>query len=48
MSTLPLIVKGIQTPEDAVKAVECGVDAVWISNHGGRQIDTVPTTVIIF
>ena len=36
---LPLIVKGIATPEDAKLAVEHGVDVIWISNHGGRQLD---------
>lgn len=37
-------VKGISRPEDARKCVEIGADAVWISNHGGRQLDTsVPT-----
>ena len=34
-----LIVKGIQCPEDAIRSVECGVDAVVVSNHGGRQLD---------
>jgi len=34
-----LIVKGIQDPEDARLAVECGVDAIVVSNHGGRQLD---------
>lgn len=33
------IVKGILSAEDAIKAKESGVDAVWISNHGGRQLD---------
>jgi isopentenyl diphosphate isomerase/L-lactate dehydrogenase-like FMN-dependent dehydrogenase len=35
----PLILKGIATAEDAVIAVEHGVDVVYISNHGGRQLD---------
>lgn len=34
-----LIVKGIQTPEDALRCVECGADAIVVSNHGGRQLD---------
>jgi isopentenyl diphosphate isomerase/L-lactate dehydrogenase-like FMN-dependent dehydrogenase len=38
---LPLVVKGILTREDAVLAVEHGADAVWVSNHGGRQLDHV-------
>lgn len=36
---LPLLVKGIATPEDAMLAVEHGVDVIWVSNHGGRQLD---------
>lgn len=36
---MPLIVKGIQAAEDAELALEHGVDAVWVSNHGGRQLD---------
>jgi isopentenyl diphosphate isomerase/L-lactate dehydrogenase-like FMN-dependent dehydrogenase len=36
---LPFMVKGIQTAEDAELAVQHGVEVVWVSNHGGRQID---------
>jgi len=36
---LPLMVKGIATAADAALAVEHGVDVVWVSNHGGRQLD---------
>ncbi|MEV5976552.1 alpha-hydroxy acid oxidase [Streptomyces sp. NPDC052114] len=36
---LPLVLKGVLAPEDAVRAAECGVDAVVVSNHGGRQLD---------
>lgn len=36
---LPFMVKGIQTAEDAEIAVQRGVDVLWVSNHGGRQID---------
>lgn len=38
---LPLVVKGILTREDATLALEHGVDAIWVSNHGGRQLDGV-------
>jgi isopentenyl diphosphate isomerase/L-lactate dehydrogenase-like FMN-dependent dehydrogenase len=38
---LPLILKGILTPEDARLGVEHGADAIWVSNHGGRQLDRV-------
>ena len=36
---VPLIVKGVATGEDAHLAVEHGADAVYVSNHGGRQLD---------
>ncbi len=36
---IPLILKGIATAEDAALAVEHGVDMVYVSNHGGRQLD---------
>ena len=42
---LPLIVKGIMTAEDAILAVEAGADAVMVSNHGGRQLDTCLGTI---
>ncbi len=39
LAGLPFMLKGVQTAEDAALAVEHGVDVVWVSNHGGRQID---------
>ncbi|HCY04576.1 MAG TPA: alpha-hydroxy-acid oxidizing enzyme, partial [Gammaproteobacteria bacterium] len=36
---IPLIVKGVMNPEDAKRCVEVGVDVVYVSNHGGRQLD---------
>lgn len=39
----PLIVKGVQTAEDARAVVDAGADAVVLSNHGGRQLDRAPT-----
>ncbi len=44
-SSLPLVVKGILTGEDARLAVEHGVDALVVSNHGARQLDRVPAAV---
>ncbi len=35
----PMILKGIMEPEDALKALEVGADAIIVSNHGGRQLD---------
>jgi isopentenyl diphosphate isomerase/L-lactate dehydrogenase-like FMN-dependent dehydrogenase len=40
-----LIVKGVLTAEDSVRAVEAGADGVVVSNHGGRQLDCVPATL---
>jgi L-lactate dehydrogenase (cytochrome) len=39
-----LVVKGVLDPEDARRAVDVGVDGVIVSNHGGRQLDSVPST----
>jgi L-lactate dehydrogenase (cytochrome) len=39
----PLIVKGVQTVADACAVVDAGVDAIVVSNHGGRQLDRSPT-----
>jgi isopentenyl diphosphate isomerase/L-lactate dehydrogenase-like FMN-dependent dehydrogenase len=44
-TSLPLILKGILSPEDAELAVQHGVAAVYISNHGGRQLDHLPATL---
>jgi (S)-mandelate dehydrogenase len=40
-----LILKGIQSAEDARLAVEAGVDGIVLSNHGGRQLDGSPSTI---
>lgn len=45
MTGLPVVVKGVLHPEDARIAADHGVDAVIVSNHGGRQLDTTPATV---
>jgi len=39
----PIVLKGIQTVEDAVIAAELGIECVALSNHGGRQLDHAPT-----
>jgi lactate 2-monooxygenase len=47
-TTLPIILKGIVHPDDAQAALDAGVDGIWISNHGGRQIDrSVPTLDVL-
>jgi L-lactate dehydrogenase (cytochrome) len=40
-----LVVKGVLDAADARRAVEAGVDGIVVSNHGGRQLDSVPSTV---
>lgn len=40
----PIIIKGIMEPDDAELAVQAGADGIVISNHGGRQLDSVPAT----
>ncbi len=39
---VPLIIKGVQTVDDARRVVDAGADAVVVSNHGGRQLDRAP------
>ncbi|RKR00327.1 alpha-hydroxy acid oxidase [Maricaulis maris] len=41
----PFAIKGIARPDDARRCLDAGADAVWISNHGGRQLDTAPATI---
>ncbi|XP_077868599.1 2-Hydroxyacid oxidase 2-like [Saccoglossus kowalevskii] len=45
VTKLPIVLKGILSPEDALLAVEHKVDGIIVSNHGGRQLDTVPATI---
>jgi isopentenyl diphosphate isomerase/L-lactate dehydrogenase-like FMN-dependent dehydrogenase len=43
--SLKLILKGINEEKDVELAHNVGVDALWISNHGGRQLDTSPAGI---
>jgi isopentenyl diphosphate isomerase/L-lactate dehydrogenase-like FMN-dependent dehydrogenase len=43
--TGPIIVKGIQTDDDARRAVDAGAQAIVVSNHGGRQLDSVAASL---
>ena len=43
----PIVLKGVQTVEDAVLAADAGVDAVVLSNHGGRQLDGAPAPLLL-
>ncbi len=45
VSMVPVVIKGVLTAEDVLKAVEVGAKAVIISNHGGRQNDGLPATL---
>ncbi|GJP95901.1 putative integral membrane protein [Aspergillus niger] len=44
---LPIVLKGVQTAEDAVLAVEHGVDGIVVSNHGGRSLDTSTSSIAV-
>ncbi|MEO6997635.1 MAG: alpha-hydroxy-acid oxidizing protein [Terracoccus sp.] len=39
VTSLPIVLKGVLHPDDARRAVDAGVDGVYVSNHGGRQVD---------
>jgi L-lactate dehydrogenase (cytochrome) len=41
----PLVLKGLMHPGDVAKAVELGVDGIWVSNHGGRQLEGLPAAI---
>ncbi|WCJ39364.1 Glycolate oxidase 2 [Euphorbia peplus] len=45
ITNLPILIKGILTREDAIKAVEVGVGGIIVSNHGARQLDYSPATI---
>lgn len=45
ITDLPLAIKGILLPEDAIVAVEHGADVIYVSNHGGRELDHLPATL---
>ena len=44
---LPVLLKGILNPTDAKIAVKAGVDGIVVSNHGGRELDTVPASITV-
>jgi 4-hydroxymandelate oxidase len=43
-TSLPIVLKGILSADDARRAADCGVDGIVVSNHGGRQLDGVATS----
>ena len=42
---VPLLLKGVLSPEDARRAIDYGVDGIIVSNHGGRNLDLLPATI---
>ncbi|MED6219413.1 Lactoylglutathione lyase [Stylosanthes scabra] len=47
ITSLPILLKGILTTEDARIAIEYGVSGIIVSNHGARQLDYVPATIMV-
>ncbi|XP_019196438.1 PREDICTED: peroxisomal (S)-2-hydroxy-acid oxidase GLO4-like [Ipomoea nil] len=47
ITNLPILLKGILTHEDAIKALEVGVAGIIVSNHGARQLDYTPATISV-
>lgn len=47
ITSMPLILKGIQTADDATLCVRNGVDAIWISNHGGEGLPGAPASITV-
>ncbi|KAH6942871.1 hypothetical protein HPB50_011383 [Hyalomma asiaticum] len=45
VSGLPVVIKGVLTPEAAIKCYESGASAIIVSNHGGRQLDSTPASI---
>ncbi|XP_076881190.1 peroxisomal (S)-2-hydroxyacid oxidase GLO4-like [Bidens hawaiensis] len=45
ITKLPIMIKGVLTREDAIKAMEVGVEGIIVSNHGARQLDYAPDTI---
>ncbi|PBP18263.1 FMN-dependent dehydrogenase [Diplocarpon rosae] len=46
-TSLPLVLKGVQTYMDVLRAADLGIEAVVLSNHGGRSLDTAPAPVLL-
>jgi isopentenyl diphosphate isomerase/L-lactate dehydrogenase-like FMN-dependent dehydrogenase len=44
-SGLPVVVKGIVHPQDIRECLAAGAAGIWVSNHGGRQMDGVPGAI---
>lgn len=46
-SGVKIVLKGVQTAADAVRAMEAGVEGIVVSNHGGRSLDTATPTILV-
>lgn len=44
---LPVVAKGVLRPDDAVRCLDAGASAIWVSNHGGRQLDRAPASAAV-
>ena len=40
-----LVIKGVLDPDDAILAVDAGAEAIWVSNHGGRLLESTPAAI---
>ncbi|KAI8544732.1 hypothetical protein RHMOL_Rhmol08G0318000 [Rhododendron molle] len=47
ITSLPILIKGVLTAEDAIKAMEIGVAGIVVSNHGARQLDYSPASITV-
>ncbi|KAG5538003.1 hypothetical protein RHGRI_025182 [Rhododendron griersonianum] len=47
ITSLPILIKGVLTADDAIKAMEIGVGGIVVSNHGARQLDYSPATITV-
>lgn len=45
LTRLPVLLKGITDPQDAIRAIGSGASGIVVSNHGGRTLDTLPATI---
>jgi (S)-2-hydroxy-acid oxidase len=42
---MKIFIKGVIRVDDALACIQNGVDGIWVSNHGGRELDSVPATI---
>jgi 4-hydroxymandelate oxidase len=47
VTRLPILIKGVVRADDAVRALDHGAAGIWVSNHGGRQLDDAPATATV-